>query len=359
MNDPHHILVVNVNWLGDVIFSTAVFRNLKQHFPQAKIACLAVPRVQAVLECCPDLDEIIIYDEQGSARSLWGKGRLVWRLRQEKFDGVFLLHRSWTRAVLMFLAGIRTRVGYDTKKRGAFLTHPVPLPSSGQHRADVYLGVLEGFGLDVRERGCELSVDRSAAASLQDLLQDAGVSSEDFVLVVKVGGNWDLKRWPQENFVELIDNISQHYKIKIVLPGAAKDVPVAREIAARCQITPWVLAGKTDLKQLLALMQRADAVISADTGPMHMASSLGTDGIAIFGPTRPEITGPRGPGHFTVLQQDVGCNRSACYFLRCPDNVCMSGMTPEVVFSEFRRRFETQLMQRALPDHVASEEKNS
>jgi len=120
-----NILVFNVNWVGDVIFASPIFRALKQKYPQARVTCLAVPRVKEILQCCPGLDEVIEYDEKGRHRGLWAKLSLIRRVRKQKFDAAFLLHRSWTRALLVFLAGIPVRVGYDTKKRGALLTHKV------------------------------------------------------------------------------------------------------------------------------------------------------------------------------------------------------------------------------------------
>src|SRR3989338_11661837 len=107
------ILVVNVNWVGDVIFSSPVFKALKKAYPDARISCLAVPRVKGILESIPYVDDIIEYDEKGKHRTPLGKLGLILRLRLRHFDGAFLLHRSLTRALFVFFAGISVRVGYD------------------------------------------------------------------------------------------------------------------------------------------------------------------------------------------------------------------------------------------------------
>ena len=101
------ILVVNVNWLGDVIFSSPIFKALKTAYPQAKISCLTVPRVREILESIPGIDEIIVYDEQGVHRNPLAKLRLIRELSQKHFDAAFLLHRSLTRALFVFLRGSR------------------------------------------------------------------------------------------------------------------------------------------------------------------------------------------------------------------------------------------------------------
>ena len=87
----------------------------------------------------------------------------------------------------------------------------------------------------------------------------------------------------------------------------------------------------------MALMKRADCVVSADSGPVHIASSVGTNVIGIFGPTRPEITGPRGSGRAVILQRDVGCNRRPCYNLECPDNICMQAVNVKEVLDAVRQ----------------------
>src|SRR5262245_11739670 len=114
------VLVVNVNWLGDVIFSAPVFQALKAAYPQSQVSCLAVPRVRAILESIPGIDEIIVYDEEGAHRNPLAKLRLIRELSAKHFDAAFLLHRSLTRALLVFLAGIPQRIGYATKGRGPF-----------------------------------------------------------------------------------------------------------------------------------------------------------------------------------------------------------------------------------------------
>ncbi len=330
------VLVVNVNWVGDTVFATPVFKAIKAEWPDAFVACLAVPRVKAVLECCPDVDDIILYDERGRHRGLLGKIYIIWTLWRRRFDVAFLLHRSWTRALLIFLAGVRERVGYDVKNRGRFLTHRIPSPSGRLHRSDYYLSVVEHFGVPVPDRTCELRVDPEAQRQVCDLLSSRQVDARERLIIVNVGANWDLKKWPAERFSELIGRLSQEHSARIVIPGAEKDAEAARDINQKGGGKAIVLAGETNLKQLIALMKRASLVISADSGPMHIASSVGTPGVAIFGPTRPELTGPRGRGKFRVLQKDVVCNRQACYFLECPDNVCMQAVSVDEVLVAVR-----------------------
>lgn len=331
------ILVINVNWLGDVIFSSPVFKSLKEAYPQARISCLAVPRVREVLESIPFIDEIIVYDEKGRHRNPLAKLKLILDLRRRHFDIAFLLHRSLTRALLVYLAGISRRVGYDEKGRGRFLTHKVR-PLAGQaHRSDYYLNIIESYGVPVQDRRCQLAVSPDVQKDVDGILKSKGIQKEDYVAVVNPGGNWDLKRWAGENFSLLVGRLTDDFNAKVVLSGAAGDVALAESISLPLKKKPVILAGTTNLKQLTALMKRANLVVSADSGPLHLANGVGTATVGVFGPTRPEVTGPRGPGRAYVIQHDVGCNRKACYFLQCPDNVCMQSIIVEDVLEGVRQ----------------------
>ena len=328
------ILVVNVNWLGDVIFSSPVFKALKEAYPQAKISCLAVPRVKDILESIPAIDEIIIYDEKGKHRNPIAKLQLIGELRRKNFDIAFLLHRSLTRALLVFFAGIPQRVGYDEKGRGRFLTHKVkPLVKQG-HRSDHYLNVIESFGIKIKDRTTSIAVSSQAEKEIAVILEKKGILKDDKIIVINPGGNWDLKQWAVGNFTKLIEQLMEKFSYKIIISGASKDVDLANTIIAPLKIKPIVLVGETNLKQVMVLMKRADIVISADSGPLHIASSVGTNVIGIFGPTRPEVTAPRGSGKKSIIQHDVGCNHQACYHLKCPDNICMQAVTVEDVLSK-------------------------
>jgi len=331
----NNILVVNVNWLGDAVFSIPVFKALKKTYPQARLTCLCVPRVKEVLQHCPYIDKIIIYDEKGKHRFPWRKFKLIRYLSKEKFDSAFLLHGSMTRALMVFLAGIPVRIGYSKVK--LLLTNPIEMKSEDIHRCDYYLKVLEGFGIKVQDRLCELRLNIKDIQSLENKLNKLGVGSKDKLVVLNTGGNWDLKRWSKESFAQLAKRLNQDFGITIVFSGANQDRDYCQSIADAVKIKAVNLAGETSVGESLALYKRAEIVISGDSGPLHLAHSVGADVIGIFGPTRPEITGPRGTGRFKTLFNDVKCNKAPCYHLACNNNRCMQSVTVDDVLQAYKR----------------------
>jgi len=141
------VLIFNVNWLGDVLFSTAVIRNIRRNYPDSYIACVIPGRCGLILEGNPNLDEVILFDEKGKDKGVFAQLRFIRLLAAKKFDTVFLLHRSASRAFICYLAGIPERVGHYTKKRGFLLTKNIMPPERDSlHRIDYYLNVVEGAG---------------------------------------------------------------------------------------------------------------------------------------------------------------------------------------------------------------------
>ncbi len=320
------ILIVNVNWRGDVLFSTPFIRAIREKHPQSFIATMLLPRCAPILENSPHLNEIVIFDEEGRHRGLLGKLRLINLLRTKHFDTVFLLHRSFTRTLLCWLAGIPERIGYFTKKRAMLLTKVISPPLDELHKVEYFLNIAKAYGIETENKDYEFFTSPKDRNYIKNLLQENGLKESDFLVVINPGGNWGLKRWPKENFAELSDRLIEKYQVKVIITGAKSDISLARGIASLMHNRPTIFCGGTTLGQLAALMAKVGLVISNDSGPMHIAVSQKTKVICLFGPTSPEITGPYGSGDYTVIRKDVGCE-VPCYQLDCNDNRCMKAIS--------------------------------
>ena len=325
------ILIVNVNWLGDVLFTTPFIRAIRERFPASYIACLVVPRCRELLEDNPNINDVIVYDEDGLHKSIFGKFNLIKTLRQKGFDGSFLLHRSFTRALLVFLSGIKNRIGYNTKKRGLLLTKALDEPLGSIHKVEYFLNLAEACGANIVQREYDFFVRDQERREVEDFFKKRGITSDDTLIVLNPGGNWPPKRWPKESFAEVADRLSSELNAKVVITGAPSDMDLAHEIMALTKTRLVSATGKTTLKSLGAVMERADLVISSDSGPMHLALGVKSKVIALFGPTSDAITGPYGrQKDFFVIKKDVDC-AVPCYDFTCNDHRCMKAITVDEV----------------------------
>lgn len=336
------ILIFNVNWLGDVIFSTAVIRNVRRNFPDSFIASVVPSRCYHILKDNPNLDEIIIFDERDRHKSLIEKIRFIKLLKRKKFDVVYLLHRSMTRALICFLAGIPERVGHTSKKRGFLLTKKIKPPDENKmHRLDYYLDVIEKAGLRIEDRYTEFFVRDEDLKFAEEFLRKNNLQRQ-FVVALNAGGNWLPKRWPKENWALLADKLIEELDVRIVFTGGPLDTKLVKEIEGLMRNKPVSACGLFNLKQMGAFLKKVDVFVTADSGPLHIANAVGAKKIiTIFGPTDPLVTAPYPLKNIILLQKDVGCE-IPCYKVECPHSRCMKAVTPEEVFEQIMMVFRGQ-----------------
>ncbi|MDP3803955.1 MAG: lipopolysaccharide heptosyltransferase II [Candidatus Omnitrophota bacterium] len=327
------ILIINVNWIGDVLFSTPFIRAIRETYPDSYIACLLHPRCKEMLEDNPRLNEIIIYDEEGAHKGLFGKLKLIAGLRNSNFDTAFILHRSFTKALIAKLAGAKEIVGYPTRKRAFLLTSAVEEPAEEIHKVEYFLNIARSAGIKPGSVSYEFFIKDSDRKFAEKLLRTNGVNEKDRFVVLCPGGNWDPKRWPKENFAKLADELADNFGVKIVISGAPKEMKLAEGIRNLMRYAPVIICGHTTLKQLAAIFEKSTLVIANDTGTMHMALAMKANTIALFGPTSPKITGPYGEGSYKVIFKNESCD-VPCYDVTCKDNQCMAAIKVDDVVGE-------------------------
>jgi lipopolysaccharide heptosyltransferase II len=320
-------LIVGVDWLGDALFMTPVFRALRRRWPDAFLAVSTASRNLPVLARCSYLDEVIPYDEAPFLLSLHTQAGLSAKFRSLNFDTAVFLHRSFTRALAAALAGIPRRAGFKNFKRDWLLTELLDRPKESLHRIDQYLSILQNMGVPVVGREPELTLleedraewMRAAARSGWDL---TGSDERRQYVALHPGGNWDLKRWPIERFADLARRASAR-GWRVAVCGSAHEAHLGQAIEAAAPGGRVVsFCGKTEFGGLAGLLAGARLVISNDSGPLHVAAALGTPAVGLFGPTLPQRTGPVTRSRVKMIHKDFGCELP-CTFKACNNRVCL------------------------------------
>ena len=335
------ILIFNVNWLGDVLFSSATIRNIRRNFPDGYIACVIPSRCYPILKDNPHLDEVIIFDEKDRHKGVMEKLNFVSLLKKKEFDAVFLLHRSLSRALICRLAGIKQRIGHYTKKRAFLLTKKIiPPQKDSVHRIDYYLDVIEKAGLRVEDRYLDFFFSPDDQEHVDNFFKKNLIKQNDFVVAINPGGNWMPKRWPLKYWASLADKLISEIGARVIITGSISDLLLASQIKDAMSQVPLIACGVFNIKQLGALAKTVGLFISSDTGPLHIANAVGAKKIiAIFGPTAQTVTGPYPTTNVVVLQKDSGC-RIPCYKVNCVNNRCMQMVTPDDVLAQAKQIFK-------------------
>jgi heptosyltransferase-2 len=251
-----------------------------------------------------------------------------------------LFPNSFEAALIPFLAGVPTRLGYATESRQPMLTHPLPLPDwrSSKHEVFYYLYLITALeqSLFQTSKVCEadpdmsLSISEARKSEASELLHSYSVTEEKSVVAICPGSiNSRAKRWPAEAYAALADRLIEDDR-QVVLIGSKDEIDVTNDVMNRMRHRPVVLTGKTTLDEITAVMSLVDLVVTNDTGPAHIAAALGCPTIVIFGPTNPLTTRPFSP-RAEMIRHPPDC--APCMLRDCPiDHRCMTAITVDEVF---------------------------
>lgn len=333
--DISRVLVRVNNWIGDVVMSTPAISAIRHTCPGASITALARPTVAPILEGNPDVDEILVYDKSGKHAGLTGMGRLLRTVRGERFELAILFQRAFEAAFLVRASSIPIRAGYGTDGRRLLLTHAVPRTDGPVlHRVEDDLRLLSCLGFSTEGAGRPaVSTTAQEDADALRRLNDLGAGAGDLLVGFHPGAAYGAaKMWPAERYASLAGMLSERLGARVVLFGSAGEKGITSMISGNAGVDLIDLAGRTSLREALALIKRCGLFVANDSGLMHAAAALGRPVVAIFGPTNPTATAPFSP-LATVVRVPVDC--SPCRERICPiDHRCMMRIEPEMVLDE-------------------------
>ncbi len=327
------ILVVTKNWLGDVIFEEPFIRALKSIYPHSSISVLTNYRTEEILAANPNIDKLIAFDDRKKDKSFLKKIKIVKLIKKHRFDSAFLLHRSFSRAAILKFAGVKEIYGYNLKGRSFFLTKGIREPDKKMHRSDYWLNILYSIGFDnTFDNMYRFYYTSEDDMKVLSLLKKFDLKEGKYACI-NPGANWDKKRWSLENFAILAKKIYEVYGLNVVITGSAGDEELGNYILSRNNGYSVSFCGKTSIRELGPLFKRSKIVISADSGPMHIASGAGANVVALFGPTDSVETGPNGIGKHIVIHNLPPDCVTPCFNPVCGGNLCMENIKVDDVMS--------------------------
>jgi len=332
-----NILVMKMSAMGDVILVTASLKALRKKFRRAKIICLVGKESREILQRCPYIDEMIVVDFKHHHKSLFRIIRFSKKLREYKFDKIIDFQNNLKSHLLTFLSFPSESYGFHNGKMGFVLTHPVKNPNDDLPPVQHQFQILEMLGIqggDVHE--LELWPSDNDRKRIKDILENEWMGSGTKIVGIHVSASekWQTKNWPIEHIAHLAD-ILAGYNIRTVITGVAQDLELAQEVVKKSKTKPVVLAGKTSIMELAALIERCQVFVTPDSSPMHIAAAMKTPFVAFFGPTASlrHIPPARSYAVFEKKLECAPCYRSHCHILT---HACMKEITPQEVAHKVR-----------------------
>ena len=325
-----NLLLIQTAFIGDVVLTTPLVQAAKERLG-ARVAVLVRPSTADLLRGHPAVDEVIIFDKNGTDRGLGRLLALGRKLRAERFDAALIPHRSLRSALLAWLARVPKRVGFQTSAGQWLLTHQVPYRAV--HEVERNLDLLQPWKVSTSGYIPTLHPDDGDNTCAATFLQTMGIGPDQPLIGVAPGSVWATKRWLPERFAAVADRLARDTGARVVLFGAAEDVPLCADIAQQARKTV-VAAGRLSLLQSAGLVRRCRFLISNDTGMAHIAAAMGVPVIGLFGPTVP-VFGftPYGTGH-QIVERPMACRPCGSHGgAKCPigTHACLREITVEQV----------------------------
>jgi len=324
------ILILKPSSLGDIVQALPVLRLLKQHHPVAEIYWWVETRNAELLEGDPDLAGLFHFERDRWAKPWnWAEmGKSILELRRHRFDLVLDLQALARTGAIGWLANGGCFVGlHDTRELATgYYDISVPRPSPETHAVDWYLETLRVLRVPVHQDFDWLPRRDALAREVQSIW-----SLDDRPMVALLpGARWENKRWPVEHFAQMVRELhTAREDLRFAILGGKSDSTSAHDISTAAPGACLDLTGRTTLLQMVEVIRHCHAVVTNDTGPMHVAAALCKPVVGIFGPTNPARTGPYHQTDRTLQRNDlpcIPCMKATCSF-REP-LACVRGILP-------------------------------
>jgi len=336
-----HVLVKEVNWLGDLVISLPALRAIRAAYAHARLAVLVKHDLASFFDGIGWVDEVIPYSIGRHVGGLSGAWRVAKQLRSRRFDLAILFPRSFRSALWVTLAGIPRRAGYAAG-RGFMLSHratPPPDALSG-HQAFYWMALLrETLRLapvaDAQHHRLEVGGE-NLATMRQWLATRRQHPDAPLVAIAPAAAYGPAKEWPLVRYAALIDLLADRFGAETILVGAPSERAKCEQVAVTSKAGAINAAGETKVGELIALLSLCSGFAGNDSGAMHLAAALWLPTVGIFGSTNPLRTGPTGPRAGYIYRQ-IECSPCLKRDCRFGHYNCLRQITPEEIAATLAR----------------------
>jgi heptosyltransferase II len=324
------ILIVGPSWIGDTLLAQPLFALLHERYPQCELDVLAPQWTRPLLARMPEVSGTLANPFAHGELNLRARRALGRTLREAHYDRAYVLPNTYKSALVPYFAGIPVRTGYRGELRWGILNDvrqldPAAVPMLTQRYAALALAPAERLPAMLPQLRLRVD-DASRLATLAKL----GLDDAKNAVALCPGAEYGpAKRWPVEHYAVLARTIAQAGR-PVWIVGSAKDAPVGAEIAALADAGCANLCGRTSLDEVVEVLASASAVVSNDSGLMHVAAALEKPLVALYGSSSPAYTPPLSAAA-TIVKLDLPC--SPCFRRVCPLGHfnCMRQLTPQLV----------------------------
>lgn len=336
LRDARKICLIKPSALGDIVQTLPLLPVLKARFPKAEISWVVNQNFQELLEDHPMISQVIPFNRYGGWKDWWA---LLKRLRQENFDLVFDLQGLLRTAVMTAATGSPKRIGLETAREFShFACHDLISETSREVPAHERIWrVAEVLGMRGFTPETVVPIGQKDYLSVQKMLS----AVPGPFIAIHAGAQWVTKRWPVEKFAEVASQAMRMHNVSVVILGSPGEKPLGHQLERQIRQRRsgghvLDLTGQTTLKQLAAVLERAEVLLTNDSGPMHLAAGLSVPLVGVFSSTDSLRSGPPPSDLSSLVSTTVACR--GCYKKKCPKSgdlhlKCLQELEPGPVWN--------------------------
>jgi heptosyltransferase-2 len=305
------ILIIQTAFIGDVILTLPIVKVLKENYQNCKIDFLCIPQTSNLLENNPNIIDVIVYDKKGTDKGVRNLFKIIKTVRRGNYDLILTPHRSFRSAIVSFFSNCKKTVSFDKSSVSFLYTNRVEYIERS-HEIIRNLKLLEQLGINETEIiKPDLYPNEKDKCVVDDFFKKFGITKEDKFITIAPGSAWFTKRFPKEKFIRLLDYLDEN-EMKILLIGGKDDYELCERILnSSVNKNVCNLSGELSLLQSAELIKRARLLITNDSAALHIANSVDTNVIAIFGATVPAF------GFYPYGRNDVVFEINGLYCRPC------------------------------------------
>ena len=324
-----NILIIHTAFIGDIVLSTALISKVKEKYPDSDIYYLTTPLGKEILKNNPKIKEIIVYDKRGKDKGFGAFISFVRKIRKLKIDVCLTPHRYLRSSILTLMSGASIRVGYDIASLSFVFNKKIKYNKT-KHEVEKLLSFIDD---NTKRYKLEMYPSEKDKIKIDTLLKK--LSNNKKIILIAPGSKWFTKRWPEEYFRILIQNLVKKDDLLIVITGGKEE----KEIVLNLDSKVLDLRGEISLLELAELIKRAILVVSNDSAPIHITSAFpDTRIVGIFGPTVKEFGFFPWSKNSKVFEiKGLYCRPCAIHGGNsCPEKHfrCMREITPDLIENE-------------------------
>jgi ADP-heptose:LPS heptosyltransferase len=334
------ILVIKFFGMGSILLATPAISLIRRAFPEARISFLSFRNNKELLERISTIDEVLTVNRSSFVSFMKETLLVAHSIRLNHYDIVFDFEFfSKYSTLLNGLSRAHIRIGFDlpTMWRASILTHQVPLEKN-QHVVHSFCAQIKSVATKA-DHTPDVEAPRICDSDHASLLRKFPIDRKRIITInVNAGDTFLERRWPGERFGQLVAKLAQDDESLFCFIGNSEERTYVRQVMGQTQNVDRCVdtAGQLTIPELGALLQRSDILISNDSGPLHLAASLGIPTLGLYGPESPEFYGARSADS-AILYKGIPCspcmNIYSAKQFQCPYHArCMREISVDEVY---------------------------